>query len=201
MLITQINQPKPEISERLAKIHKEVLAESFLSSLGLPFLKLLYPILLSNKKNVVLVANDKNEIVGFLVATIDNNNLLKSVVSLRNLLSLLPTLVPVFITHPPFLLALGKWSLTQKQHSPSAELQFIAILPKYQGKGLGTKMVIVLNNLFQKRGVKSYLVSTKSNNFLSNGFYKRLGYKLAFREKVFNDNMNYYLFNLKAHET
>jgi ribosomal protein S18 acetylase RimI-like enzyme len=183
---------KSEI-EQIVKLHQKILNESVLNKFGYSFLFIIYKSIPENPQNIVLVLRDKKKIVGFTVATLDSSNFYKKIVN-NNFLLLSLAIIKTIILNPLLLYQVMSWILNKSSSKKyPAELQFIALDSNYQGKGLGTKMVKELVKLFKSSNINYFKVGTKKNNLLSNKFYRKLGYKYLFSEKILGDDFNYYL--------
>ena len=78
--------------------------------------------------------------------------------------------------------------------TPHAELQFIAINPKSQGKGLGLALMNKLKEKYRAEGLNEFYIGTKADNLLSNKFYQKIGCVKKYSRKYFGDKMNYYVY-------
>lgn len=179
--------------ESLASIHYEVLKESFLCKFGYGFLVNLYKALCSDKNNIIHIIILNKKIIGYSVATKDISKFYKgtlyanlfglSLETIRNLHRNLKLVYNILI-----------WFLTSKNNDQHpAELQFLAIFPQYQRQGLGTKLIILLKNEYLKKNITSFKVGTKADNFYSNSFYKKSGFKYLYQKSIVGEKINYYL--------
>jgi ribosomal-protein-alanine N-acetyltransferase len=62
-------------------------------------------------------------------------------------------------------------------HIESAHLGRLAIIPEWQGHGLGRMLVEEMLRFFEARGIYRVTVNTQANNYPSQRLYKSLGFK------------------------
>ncbi len=84
-------------------------------------------------------------------------------------------------------------SIIFSKDKPHAELQFIAVLPEQQNKGLGKEMMGIMGSELVARGINQYYVGTKKDNILSNNFYQKHGFVFSHTKRYFGDTLNYYI--------
>ena len=68
-------------------------------------------------------------------------------------------------------------------------IDLIAIKKKFQSKGYGTNLIKYINSYYIN-DFNKIIVGTQSNNFLSNNFYKKLGFKKIKEELVLHKHFN-----------
>jgi ribosomal protein S18 acetylase RimI-like enzyme len=61
----------------------------------------------------------------------------------------------------------------------SAHLARLAVLPKYQGQGIGYALIQDLLSFFQRSGIPSITVNTQQTNHSSLHLYKKMGFQLT----------------------
>lgn len=188
-LIKEIN--KQDLDE-IISLHSLVLDESFINNFGSRFLKLSYSEIIKNKNNVCLVVKQRNRILAYLVATKNDFAFTKNVIS-RRFFSLFWEVLKASIKKPKLLYYALTWFIGSFDfNNKEAELKFIAVNPKFQGKGIGTKLLKNLDAEFDKYGIARYLVGTKKENKLSNMFYKKSGFIYLQSKRFFGNSFNYY---------
>lgn len=172
-------------SKQIARLHILALHDSFLNNLGVDFLTVIYDSIIKDLENTVVIFREKNKLVGFAVATRNPKNFIKRVVT--NCLIDHPILTLSIIISKPLVMAKAiYWQFFDKKPNPQTELQFIAVDKKFRNRGLGKKLIDEL-------GIKEFIVGTKSNNELSNNFYRKLGFKYIGKFSAFGEPLNYYL--------
>lgn len=177
----------------LALIHEGVLKESIVGRFGFNFLQMIYKIICSDRNNIIIAIISKNRIVGYCIATTDISKFYKKIF-LKNIFILSVKIVKNLGGNIKILLSLVIWAITpQEKDKYPAELQFLAILPKYQRLGLGTKLISLLKEEYTNHNILFFKVGTKAENINSNNFYKKIGFKYLYQKKMFGERFNYYL--------
>ena len=139
----------------IANIHALALKQDFLPSLGVDFLEVIYSGVFKKGEAFGFVAEDKGVIVGFVVGTKNMDKFFKT--ALISDPAKLAYLLSLKIFQRPLLIKkiLETFLYTKKDKGPKAELVVIAILSKWQSKGIGRKLVRSLENYFAKEKVKN----------------------------------------------
>lgn len=162
----------------LAKIHLLEFSSDFLPSLGQSFLRLLYSDFLQNKNVSVLVEDLDSQVQGFIVGSRDFRSVFKNII-IKNLIKYMLILIPQVIKNPKLIKNIIETSFYLKKEgidTPKAELVIIAILKKYQRRGLGRNLTLALEKDFISQKIKTYKVSVDSKNVIANSFYLSLGF-------------------------
>lgn len=195
MEIKQINAVDPKIVDAIVSIHQNVLTDSFLNNFGIEFLKIIYTNLIQSSEIICLIAYEGNGIEGFALATKDYSFFLKSALS-KNKLRAVYSMSTHVILRPAVVwkLMLSLPEILFSKDIPHAELQFIAITPKSQGKGLGSALMNKLKEKYRAEGLNEFYIGTKADNLLSNKFYQKIGCVKKYSRKYFGDKMNYYVY-------
>lgn len=191
MQIQQIQKLSPSELQQIVELHYQVLDQSVLNKFGKTFLTLIYPAIAENNNNIFLLAKQDDQILGFLVATLNVSNFYQGIIK-DKFFPLSFEVLKSFIKYPKTVLEVIFWLLFPQSKQNHAELQFIAVSPQNQSRGLGTRLIELLNNTFEKKVIEKYVVGTKAYNIRSNNFYKKLGFKFLNSKKILGDNFNYY---------
>lgn len=143
-------------ASQIARIHIDELRGDFLPSLGFNFLKTFYQGIIGKNGIWSFVYIDKGEIGGFVIGTRDINDLFKE--ALKANFFRLTFFVGIQLILNPFLIkyVLETYLYPKKDAGPKAELVVIAVLKKFQGKGIGKKLISKLEKVFRKDGIKIY---------------------------------------------
>lgn len=177
----------------LALLHQEVLTESFLCRFGYRFLCNVYKALCPDENNIIQIITSKDKIIGYSAASKDTTEFYKRILY-KNFFGLSLEILKNLRGNLKLVLNILFWILTFKKHDRyPAELQFLAILPKYQRHGLGTKLIDLLKKEYAKNNIASFKVGTKAENFQANTFYKKNGFKYLYRKKILGEKINYYI--------
>lgn len=163
----------------LARIHKTALKNDFLPSLGENFLTTFYKSLIGEKGIFAFAERNQNQILGFVIGTDDMGLLFKKVLR-SNFLELSLSLLLALLKNPGLIIRVAESFLyPTKESGPKAELVVIVVLKKFQGKGIGKKLVKVLEKAFKENKIKEYKLTVhadkKAVNFYEKLKYQRLG--------------------------
>lgn len=77
-------------------------------------------------------------------------------------------------------IVIGFVTLTINNHI--AQIGLIAVLPNYQGKGIGKKLISKTENYCLERNIKTLQIPTQVVNTAACNFYRKIGYKIS--EKI-----------------
>lgn len=192
MEIKRIQNPNKKIIDEISRIHYSVLTESFLNNFGLNFLQIIYTNLLKSKNAILIVSEENDNIIGYALAYSDYSKFFKTAIS-ENFIMIGLIVLGKILQKPKILIKLVSTLFKSNTETEHAELQFIAVTPTNQGKNIGTKLIEKLNIEFGQSNIKNYFVGTKTDNLLSNNFYKKLGFKMIYTKKYFGDQLNFYI--------
>jgi ribosomal protein S18 acetylase RimI-like enzyme len=160
-------------SRAIARLHAQVLHEGFISSFGERFLERVYRSLIRSPEAVVLVASE-NDIVGFVVATSSPFRLWRDLARPWFLLG----------TAPAVLRSLRPWRIKGafevvrhvRRGGSSAELLTIAVGPPARRAGLGSGLVMEVEEELRRRGADRMTVSVRIDNRPARAFFERMGF-------------------------
>ncbi len=191
-LIRAQNLNKSELND-VVNLHVNALKESTLNQFGENFLKAIYEVMLKDKDCVFLVIKKDKKIIGYAVATKNTPKMYHKIIKSKFLVLIWEGLKRMIIN--PKLLPKVLDYFFEKHPKPvsQAELQFIAINSKYQGRGLGTRLISELDRQFRKMGISAYKVGTWASNKQSNSFYKKLKFNFFYPDKILGEEFNFYL--------
>lgn len=168
----------------VAELHRESINTGFLSSLGFPFLKVLYRAMEDSDNAFVLVYEEGGELKGF-VSGVKNLRVFYSEFVRRNLvpavISMFPSLVRIDFVRKAFETLIYP---QKTDNLPEAELLSIAVREELRGKGIALLLFRKFVEEMEKRGVKRFKVVVGSSNFRANGFYKKVGFRLLGKIQV-----------------
>tara|TARA_B110001450_G_scaffold241185_1_gene250477 strand:+ start:3400 stop:3993 length:594 start_codon:yes stop_codon:yes gene_type:complete len=163
----------------VVSIHQNSFKDSFLTNLGDSFLKSYYTILLKNKETTFIGGYIDNELAGFCsVANYSkgyNKRLIKS-----NIFHFIIIGLKLFVSDPGSIIRLNK-NLDKKSSSDDkgdyCEVLSIAVSKKFQGNGLGGKILSFTEKKLKEKKYKNLSLTTDFyNNEATLNFYKKNGY-------------------------
>jgi len=178
--------------KKISKIHQEELDVGALDLFGIKFLVNIYHELL--KENFGLVAESGDEIIGFITATKKDISYIKCLSSISFITFIFNTFKK-FKKFISFLILFNEvyikksWNMKSVTSSKSIELFSIAIKKKYQGQGVGKKLIEALEQKVKDDG--SDEIFTRTHNVkLLNFYYRTKKAKLLKRIVLQNYNLN-----------
>ncbi|MGB4413711.1 MAG: GNAT family N-acetyltransferase [Paludibacter sp.] len=175
---------KQDLAE-VVEVHKNSFNGFFLTELGDKFLATYYNSLIKDQRAVLLGMYDEENLLGFCAGTylskgyntylIRNNLLSYFIVGIKILFS-----KPIAIFHLVKNLSKGGNSNIE-DNGEYAELLSIAVINNKQGKGIGKKLLLELENEMKLKGCfKLSLTTDFYNNIKVIEFYKGLGYNIYY---------------------
>lgn len=191
-------------SGQIASIHLSTLTNSFLASLGLKFLINLYQFLIFKEK--VWVYEEDQNIKGFISYSRNSAGMMKRF--LINCPKCLLLLAIKIFTHPNILIKLfetfqspyNSKKITDSQNSfslPKGELLSIAITPNCQASGIGSRLLLSLEDYLKQNSITKYKVIAGNKLIGANKFYQKNGFELTAQITIHgNDISNVYLKNI-----
>ena len=169
---------------KVVSTHNDAFKDFFLTSLGDNFLKLYYNSVRKNEKGLLLGLYEDDELCGFCAAATQskgfNSNLVKSNIYSFGLMGL-----QLIVTRMPALLRLiknfSKENPDFDDNGNYAELLSIGVSTGNQGKGIGKKLLLQLEESLKNKGIEKLSLTTDYyNNEKTIQFYKGLGYTIYY---------------------
>ncbi len=190
----------------VASIHAEAFPNFLMTLLGDEFLREYYGLVVSFKKRIAFVAQDGEDVIGFVVGYVDPHDFYRELS--RHKVSLALRAVSGIFPRPAqwgrLIQALKSYRGTRGvfqnvqswvKSATVVELASIAVLPKYKGQGVGKDLVQAFcEKAFQEQAAVIYLTTDAENNEAVNRFYQKIGFNLFQQvEKVPGRKMNVYI--------
>lgn len=180
----EIKKIEIEDLPQVVAVHKDSFKGFFLTELGDHFLTVYYDCVRMNKRGLLMGLYDERELCGFFAAaTLSkgfNSHLVKknifrfSLIGLRLLITKTSSLVRLFKNF-------SKTGSSTRDDGDYAELLSIGVSVKWQGKGIGKKLLIQLENEMRLKGCSQLSLTTDyNNNEKTVQFYKALGYTVYY---------------------
>lgn len=186
-------------------IHIKSFKGFFLTFLGADFLSILYQSYIGDQRNGILwVVVHQERIVGFVAGVIQQKGYYKKLIK-EKVFAFAFASIKAIISEPrtlPRLIRALKRPNEAEESATEACLMSIAVLPEWQGYGIGKRLIEVFSDDLRKRGIRKYCLTTdRDNNEVVNKFYLNHGFILA-RSFCTPEGrwMNEYVMNLSDNE-
>ncbi|MCB5253553.1 MAG: GNAT family N-acetyltransferase [Candidatus Cloacimonetes bacterium] len=193
----EIRKPEKEEVHAISDIHLKAFDVFFLSELGSEFLSTYYNTVRENNRGVLLGCFEDNKLLGFCAATTLSEGFNKHLVK-SNFFSFSKIGLFLLFSRPKALLRLLK-NFTKSDPSVSddghyAELLSIGVSPTAQGKGVGKKLLMALEEYLNEMNVSKLSLTTDFyDNEKTLNFYKGLGYDIMYDFVAYPDRRMYRL--------
>jgi ribosomal protein S18 acetylase RimI-like enzyme len=193
----EIRQPEKEEVHAISEIHLKAFEDFFLSELGKDFLFTYYDALRNNNRGILLGFYENENLLGFCAATTLSEGFNKYLVK-SNFFSFSKIGLFLLFTRPKALLRLLK-NFTKSDPSVSddgryAELLSIGVSPAAQGKGVGKKLLMALEEYLNDKNVSQLSLTTDYyDNEKTLNFYKGMGYDIMYDFVAYPDRRMYRL--------
>lgn len=193
----EIRKPEKEEVHAISDIHLKAFDGFFLSELGSEFLSTYYNTVRENNRGVLLGCFEDNKLLGFCAATTLSEGFNKHLVK-SNFFSFSKIGLFLLFSRPKALLRLLK-NFTKSDPSVSddghyAELLSIGVSPTAQGKGVGKKLLMALEEYLNEMNVTKLSLTTDFyDNEKTLNFYKGLGYDIMYDFVAYPDRRMYRL--------
>jgi len=161
----------------VANLHCEHINKGFLSSLGVPFLTLLYEVIDKDSESVLLVERMDQKVVGFVSGACGLGRIYKQLLlkPFRLLYSLKATLLSPSKMYKIIEVLLITKNSNISDNLPQQELLSIVVNPAYQGGGHAVNLFNALCTHFREEGVSCFKIVVGSNLDRAHAFYKKMG--------------------------
>jgi ribosomal protein S18 acetylase RimI-like enzyme len=172
---TVVSLASPEDVPQIATLHGEGLRDAFLTSLGSRFLARLYRTLVHSSSGVVLTARDGPSVIGFAASTLAPAAFWKEFVRKEAVRT--GVLIAGRLVRP----GVAKGVLDVVRHlkrdgTSGAELLSIMVGPPSRRTGLGSRLVMQMEEALRERGSQVLSVPVRIDNRMARAFFERLGF-------------------------
>jgi ribosomal protein S18 acetylase RimI-like enzyme len=175
--------PEKDINE-LVKVHKASLRDFFLTELGDHFLKVYYDCVRRDKRGLLIGFYEDEELYGFAAATTLSKSFNRNLI-LENFFKFSFIGIELLFTKTSALIRLfknfSKTNASANDKGEYAELLSIGVSDKRQGKGIGKKLLLELEETLKAKGCAQLSLTTDFyDNEKAIGFYKSLAYEVFY---------------------
>jgi ribosomal protein S18 acetylase RimI-like enzyme len=170
-----------DIYRQVAQLHAGNIDQGFLSTLGVPFLTLLYEAIDGDASSVLLIEEKDGRVAGFVAGAIGMRPIYRQL--LRRWPRLIPALMPALLSPRKLwrmveILMLGSKPPVLKD-LPHAELLSIAVSPEMRGKGCAQALYLRLTRHFEETGTESFRIVVGEALHPAHRFYTRMGARVV----------------------
>ena len=162
--------------ENVACLHREYIKSGFLSSLGLPFLALMYRSMSNSNNAFCVVAKDNNQIIGFSSGATSVGAFYKDFLRrnfIKTSMILLPKIFNIQLVKKIFETLF--YPARREQNLPRTELLSIVVDKNYRGKGIAQKLFEKIEEEFRSRNIKQFKVVVGQKLVAACKFYEKMG--------------------------
>jgi len=164
---------------QIATLHIAAIKGGILERIGVRALARLYRVLAASHDNVLIVAQERDKVVGFVSGCLDVGAVIKK-------LMLSPVFMLLIVASPGFWQSLGMAlkALAYPQNVSKVEVGIshtmpelfsIAVRQEWRGHKIGTRLVEELEQWFRAKNIATYRVSTDASDVRANAFYQKTG--------------------------
>lgn len=156
-----------------AKLHYESLSyRSFITLFGQKFLELIYETLLQEQLVFFVLAVEQGNLLGFILACVDSSKLSQIMIKRFNLF--FPIIMNVLIKKPYLIKNIFEtiFYSSKEEKGIKPELLIMAVDESYRSLGIGSKMIVTMEEEFLRLGYKKYKVTVHQGMARSNKFYQ-----------------------------
>lgn len=159
----------------IAELHKTQISQGFMSSLGLPFLSLLYCSMCCSQRAFCLVAEDGQGIAGFISGAVSVKQFYLEFIKKYFFRATLILSKRLFI--PGTVAKIFETLLYPKKEGdmPHAELLSIVVDERCRGMGMSSRLFQELSNEFKRRGAGDFKVVVGDKLVAACKFYEKMG--------------------------
>lgn len=182
-------------AEAIARLHQETITEGFLSKLGIGFLSSLYRFIIRREKVFVYLEDDR--VLGFVAFSEDAKGMIRrfatrspasiiriGFILLRRPYFLFPMMETMRATLVSFFRNGKRLNGKRSDVLPESELLSLAVDPDRQGDGIGTELLVNLENYLRGAKVYHYKVIVGKSLVSANAFYKKHGFEFSQEIKI-----------------
>jgi len=187
-----ISKAQNKDCSQLAALHYQNINKGFLPKLGISFLKSLYRFFVT--RELVLVSKDEDKVLGFVSCAITSKGIMKRFMfySPQAIFKLLFALMRKPGLIKPLLESLRASGLPEQESGeeiPETELLSISVSQQAQKGGIGTQLLIALEQELKQRIIRKYKVIAGKKLTGANKFYLKNGFVFAKQILIHEDDI------------
>lgn len=185
------NKLKTKDYRAIARLHRDHINQSFLATLGIPFLMLLYEAIDKDEDSFLLLKKNDKVIVGFISGTLGLKSIFKRLLMqpYKLICSLKKNFLSFFKIYKMLEILFRSKNNYREKDLPKYELLSMVIDPAFQGKGYSESLFMSLCDSFKNKGIKSFKIMVGKNLTRANAFYSKMG-SIPVKEKQMHKGSN-----------
>lgn len=167
------------IYTQVAEIHMQALDQSFLSTLGVNFLALMYEAIDKSESGTLIIQSEGSEVIGFVTGSSSVGGVYREMwrYKTRLLISLLPCILSVrkLVRIIENVMYARRGGSVASMNLPIAELLTIAVRNDVRGKRIADQLFSDLVQHFAYKGVGQFKIIVGESLAPAHKFYRRMG--------------------------
>ncbi|MFH1835092.1 MAG: GNAT family N-acetyltransferase [Methanobacteriota archaeon] len=179
--------------DAVAELHHKSLDNSFLTLLGVDFLKVLHEGFVESDSTQTFVYCEDGVVRGLICGTNHPEGFLKKIF-FPKLARFSKIIFAKSLTNPKILMSCFETLLYSKKTDilEDAELLVIVVDEDFRGKGVGSKLLTRLLTEFSHKKTRKVKVIVDESNIYANRFYGKMGFNIEKSVKLYGKKMNVY---------
>lgn len=172
---------RSEVYGAVALLHANYIDRGFLTSLGVPFLTLLYEAIDADENSVLLVEEVDGVVVGYVSGAAGMGSIIKQLLWRlpRVAFALMPSLLSPSRIYKIGEILFRPGTDESAVDLPAEELLSIVVDPSQQGEGYAEKLFVSLCKYFATKGVSEFRIVVGIDLARAHRFYEKMGSVVA----------------------
>jgi len=179
--------------DAVAELHHKSIDNSFLTLLGVDFLKVLHEGFVESDLAQTFVYCEDGIVRGLICGTNHPKGFLKKIFFLK-LARFTKIIIPKLLTNPKILFSCFETLFYSKktQIREDAELLVIVVDKDVRGEGIGSKLLTHLLDEFSRKNARKVKVIVDESNTYANQFYGKMGFNIEKSVKLYGKKIDVY---------